>query len=222
LLLLSANQQLDSCRDGSVANQTFSTQEIQVMKCLLAVSAILVALCAAPAFADSITFTNQGVLPGSSLGGNIQSGLTGFSFNGIPQGPVPGMLVLSSMGSFVGSLLGGGTISSGYLEIDLDGFPGAIFASTFSGSWSPLGGGLFELLGTFSGDLGGGLLYHGGTDQVFQINFFHGQACFRDLNGTTTIVTSAVPEPGTLALLGTGLVGIAGAIRRKVRGVEVN
>ena len=187
------------------------------MRYVLAVYAIFLALCSAPAFADSVTFSNQGILSSSVIGGiYVQSGLTGFSFNGIPQGPIPGALVLNT-GSLIGSLLGGGTISAGNLEIDIDGFPGtgAIFASTFSGTWSPLGGGLFELLGTFSGDLGG-LQYHGGTDQVFQINFFEGQACFRDLSGATTVIT-AVPEPGTLALLGTGLAGIGSAMRRKFR-----
>jgi len=41
-----------------------------------------------------------------------------------------------------------------------------------------------------------------------------GQSCWV---GSTDTVTS-VPEPGTLGLLGTGLVGLAGMVRRKLRG----
>jgi hypothetical protein len=44
--------------------------------------------------------------------------------------------------------------------------------------------------------------------------FFNGST--RISSGDTNIQTS-VPEPGTLGLLGTGLVGLAGAVRRKLK-----
>lgn len=45
--------------------------------------------------------------------------------------------------------------------------------------------------------------------------FTGGSAIFG--SGTITIQTQAVPEPGTLALVGTGMIGLAGLIRRKLQ-----
>jgi hypothetical protein len=36
-------------------------------------------------------------------------------------------------------------------------------------------------------------------------------------SGDTNIDAPTVPEPGTLGLLGTGLIGVAGALRRKMK-----
>jgi len=184
------------------------------MKSLLAVGGLFLALVAAPAFADTIGFANQGLLAGTGTGGvSALSTVNGLSFNGTPVINIAVGLIVFSTGSFLGDLESGAEFTDGALAIQLDAFPAAIFASDFSGTWAHVGGDMFELLGTFSGNFEG-LRFQGVTTQLFAIDFADGQSCFRDLNGTTTITT--VPEPGTLMLLGTGLLGMGGAIRRKL------
>ncbi|PYX56166.1 MAG: hypothetical protein DMG76_15625 [Acidobacteria bacterium] len=46
--------------------------------------------------------------------------------------------------------------------------------------------------------------------------FFNGKTNIS--SGDTNIVT-AVPEPGTLGLLGTGLIGVAGIVGRKLKSI---
>ena len=183
------------------------------MKSLLAICGLFLALSVTPALADSFGFSNQGFIAASGTGGvTALSNVNEISFNGVPViGGSLGTLVFST-GSLVGRFEDGGEFSDGALAIQLTGFPAAIFAGNFTGTWSHINGDLFELLGTFSANFEG-IQFHGSSNQLFQISFSEGEGCFRDLNGTTTITT--VPEPGTLALLGTGLVGLAGAIRRK-------
>jgi autotransporter family porin len=198
----------------------------------------LLALLALPlaAFANSIDITNSGgTLTGSVAAGmNLSSSLL-IAVNGFNGGLITGnnlgsvSLTTGSLMSGSGSLQNGGTFNGvgGKFVITstgASGLPsGVLFNGSFSGpvTWTlvTLANGThnYTLSGTVSGTWFNGSTVYGATTQL-TINtghgFFSGSTTIS--SGDTNIVTS-VPEPGTLGLLGTGLVGIAGAMHRKFK-----
>jgi hypothetical protein len=185
------------------------------------------------AFATSVDFTNSGgVLKGSSSGmtltGSKLIAVNNLAGLGLVTGTNLGTVSFSTGALTSGTLQGGGSFAGGgYFGIDgngSEGLPGgAIFTGTFSGSvtWTmaTLANGThnYTLSGVVSGTWYNGTTVDGSTVQL-TINtgkgFFNGRT--RISSGDSNMVTS-VPEPGTLGLLGTGLVGLGGVLRRRMK-----
>jgi hypothetical protein len=185
------------------------------------------------AFAGSSTdFTNSGgTLTGTSAGLSLGSSEL-IAINGLGLGLVTGNLgTLSfSTGALTGgSLQMGGTFASGgsftITGNGTSGVPsGTIFSGSFSGpvTWTlvTLANGThnYTLTGTLVGTLTGGGTVDGATVQL-TINtgkgFFNGSTLISSGDTNISSSSSTIPEPGTLGLLGTGLVGLAGALRKK-------
>ena len=183
---------------------------------VLAVIVLMVGFGIPLASANSVTFTNRGISSGN-LSSGITSNANNLSVDGVAiAGPGFGTLTFD-FGTFTGSLSQGGTFTGANFELDMSG--AAIFATQFAGTWNKLGSGLYELAGKFSG-VSSGVFYSGVTNQLFELNFNNHHICLDDVSGRTRVNVGTVPEPGTLTLLGTGLLALAGSLRRKLRHVS--
>jgi hypothetical protein len=169
-----------------------------------------------------------------NIGGTLTGNNAGLTLTGSYLTEVRGIsgadlgTVTLTTGTFYGNLqTGGGWFSGGSLVVTLN--PGVLGGKLSGGgilynggfgavslSWTPVIGdpGFYILSG-----VAGGTLPNGTSGQAFVFEEFSGSFNSSGMF-TGTVVGGSIevnPEPGTLGLFVTGLIGMGGAIRRKMR-----
>jgi hypothetical protein len=196
------------------------------MRRVLVISLLALALPMS-VWATNISLTNQRGTISMSDAGITSKGSQLTSFNGIqaPPGKSLGTVSYSTGALVSGSIAAGGVFSSAGSTFDVIGKgnfgepKGPIFTGGFTGNinWTLVSQSgskeVYTLSGSLSGQLYNGVMVTGTTTQTItthpgQLNQGIGHITL----GSTQLTT---PEPGTLGLLGTGLLGIAGMFRRK-------
>jgi len=188
------------------------------------------------AFANSVDFTNLGGKLGGSSAGLSLAGSMLIAING-PKGLFTGDLgsvTFSTGGLSIGSLQLGGTFNSGGSFVisgnGTDGIPnGVIFSGTFLGpvTWTLItltnGTHNYTLTGTLTGSWFTGQMVNGAVVQL-TVNtgnaFFSSSATISsgntDFSGSGLRIAST-PEPGSIVFFGTGVISMAGVLRRKLK-----
>jgi hypothetical protein len=204
------------------------------MKKILLLAVLALALPTALLAGSSVDYTNSGGMLSGSSGGLTLSGSVLIAANGLNGGG----LVTGNMGTVTfgtgalmsGSLAQGGMFAGGgWFTITgngTNGIPnGTVFSGTFEGpvTWTlvTLSNGTHNYTLTSTGGLSGmsgsGFRTVGATVQL-TINtgrgFFDGSTTISSGDSNLALV---VPEPGSLGLLGTGLIGLGGVVRRKLK-----
>lgn len=194
------------------------------------------------AFANTVDFTNSGgnlagtvagmtltlgVLPGAPSVLTVVDGL-----GKIQTGDL-GVLSFTTGKMTVGSLLKGGTFAPGgtftLSPVGVKGIPaGVVFNGAFDGvtTWTAQADkkgvltGYYTLRGLVTGAWSNDpkVTVTAFTSQAYFVGAIKGGAFSVTLgSGDTFVPYTAAPEPGALGLLGTGLVGLAGVFRKKLK-----
>jgi hypothetical protein len=173
-----------------------------------------------------ITTTSTAALTTGAIG-SVLTSVSGFNGGGLITGSNLGGVFFTTGNLMSGSLSTGGVLAGGgSFVVDSNGTgglpSGVLFTGTFSGpvTWTVtpgLGGGplsFYTLSGNITGTFSNGTTVSG---MAVSITFglqqdYHGNVGIK--SGSATV--GVVPEPGTLGMMATGLIGMAGALRRKI------